>query len=426
MSWADGPMLGFDLETDSPVPTEARPVQFALIDLDFRQVTKERTGLINPERPIPPETTAIHHITDADVEERGGDLERSIDGIVGKLLEASLAAIPLVGANLKFDLTVIDTCHRLFNDGTGLEDLGWEGLVIDVLVIDRAMDRYRKGSRKLSALCTHYGVTQTDAHTAGGDVLAAAAVAWALADANPDLADMDLEELHASQVTWHREWVEHYSEYRVGKGEPPLESREFYWPLMLSTDLPTNPEPEVDPQDPGDRLVTAGECANLSIRLQEDHGITERQDRLDVVSGLLGRPLTSTKEMTKAEFVQVQKDLRVMKGTEGVAVLLSEAREVRFGITGHTAAESVTEPESAPAGPRFEPFTEIDLGGASIEVTRSTMKTVMKWDAKRCSEVLGEFKMPKKGTLTEKRLRLYETICRERAAGNAEAESLIQ
>jgi hypothetical protein len=115
-----------------------------------------------------------------------------------------------------------------------------------------------------------------------------------------------------------------------------------------------------------------------------------------------------------------------MKGTEGVAVLLSEAREVRFGITGHTAAESVTEPESAPAGPRFEPFTEIDLGGASIEVTRSTMKTVMKWDAKRCSEVLGEFKMPKKGTLTEKRLRLYETICRERAAGNAEAESLIQ
>jgi hypothetical protein len=307
-----------------------------------------------------------------------------------------------------------------------LEDLGWEGLVIDVLVLDHAVDRYRKGSRKLSALCTHYGLSPFDAHTAGGDVLAAAAVAWAIADAFPEIGSLDIEELHGRQIAWHREWAEHYSEYRVGKGEPPLESREFYWPLMLSTDaLPANPEPEVDPPDPGNRLVTAGECANLSIRLQEDHGITERQDRLDVVSGLLGRLIESTKELTKAEFVQVQEDLRVMKGTEGVAVLLSEAREVRFGITGRTEPQSATAPPGPPAAPRFEPFTEIDLGGASIEVTKSTMHAVMKWDAKRCSEVLGTFSLPKKGSLTDKRLRLYETICRERAAGNPEAEALI-
>ena len=416
-------MLGFDLESTSPEPTEARPVQFALVDFDWSKVVKARTGLIHPGVPIPAETTAIHHITDEMVAERGGDLERSIDGIVSKLLEASLAGVPLVGMNLRYDLTVIDTCHRMLNDGVGLEDLGWEGLVIDCLVLDRALDKYRPGSRKLTALCQHYGVPMVDAHTAGGDVIASYAVAQAIADAFPEVAAMDLEELHAKQVVWHREWAENYSEHRQSKGEPPLEPREFFWPLMLSTDA--NPQPEVDPSEPGERMVTAGECANLSIRLQEDHSITERQDRLDIVSGLVGRSIDSTKELSKAEFVQVQEDLRVLIGTDGVALLLSEAREARFGITPHTGGESATAPESGPAGPRFEPFTEIDLGGASIAVTRSTMHKVMKWDTKRCSEVLGTFSLPKKGTLTEKRLRLYEHICKERAAGNAEAEALF-
>jgi hypothetical protein len=305
-----------------------------------------------------------------------------------------------------------------------LEDLGWQGLVIDVLVIDRAMDKFRRGKRNLTALCEHYGVEMKDAHTAGGDVIASFGVAQALANAFPDLAAMSIEELHANQVIWHRDWAEHFSEYRVGKGNPPLESREFYWPLMLSTDgLPDNPEFDVDPPPLSEQLVTQGECANLRVRLQEDHGITDRQDVLDIVSGLVGRTFGSTKELTRAEFVQVQEDLLVMKGTPGVAVLLSEAQEARGGTIPQTGSQSATEDDSAPSGAKYEPFEPVDIGDASNEIVKTTMKAVMTWKGEVVSEKLRELGIPRSGTVTDKKLRLYEACCRERAAGNAEVEA---
>ena len=243
MSWTSDKLLGFDLESTSPLPSEARPVSFALIHFDFGTVAKARTGLINPGVPIPEDTTAIHGISDEMVQERGGDLQRSVEGIVGALVEADVAGIPVVGMNLRYDLTVIDRLFREFNGGEGLYDIGWEGNVIDALVLDRAMDKYRKGKRNLTALCAHYGVTLTDAHSAAADTIASVEVVLAIASKYPEIAEAHPTELHISQVAWHRDWAEHFSEYRVGKGDSPLSPDEMEWPL------PGGPQSLSDPPE---------------------------------------------------------------------------------------------------------------------------------------------------------------------------------
>ncbi len=72
--------------------------------------------------------------------------------------------------------------------------------VIDPLVLDKALDRYRRGSRKLADVCAHYGITLDNAHDASADTLAAIALARALARAYPQIARMTPQELHEFQV----------------------------------------------------------------------------------------------------------------------------------------------------------------------------------------------------------------------------------
>ena len=52
--------------------------------------------------------------------------------------------------------------------------------VLDPRVLDRHLDRYRKGRRTLTDLCAHYGVTLEGAHDAAADALAALEVVRAL------------------------------------------------------------------------------------------------------------------------------------------------------------------------------------------------------------------------------------------------------
>lgn len=236
MTWADGPLLGLDLETTGPSPLTALPVSFALISFDRGEVGSVRYGLVNPGVPIPAEATEIHGITDDDVRARGGTLTDSLRGIVDRLLRAQQDGAPVVGFNVRYDLTVIDTCIRrdvVESDGfdVGLRDLGWEGAVVDAMVLDRHVDRYRKGSRKLAAVCRHYGVALKNAHSAAADAVGAVQCAQVIAQKYPEVGNATLDELTVLQGAWHNEWLRSYDEYRVSKGEAPLGPDEFGWPL---------------------------------------------------------------------------------------------------------------------------------------------------------------------------------------------------
>ena len=61
------PLLAFDLETTGLDTGVDRVIEFCFLSLDENlQVTGRYQSLVNPEKPIPPESSAIHGLTDTD------------------------------------------------------------------------------------------------------------------------------------------------------------------------------------------------------------------------------------------------------------------------------------------------------------------------------------------------------------------------
>jgi len=198
-------VMYFDLETTAPPGGDARdaeqaiPVQAALgyynMDEDKGEPLTGFPLLINPGCPISEESTHIHGITDAMVT-HATDADIAINAIAGHLTDAVNNGVPIVGMNLAYDFTVLD--RRLRTHGlTTLGDRASDArigdpapgrthsplmLVLDALVIDRGVDRYRKGPRKLTDLCQRYGIELTNAHDADADALASARVLGVLRD----------------------------------------------------------------------------------------------------------------------------------------------------------------------------------------------------------------------------------------------------
>ncbi len=222
--------MGFDLEATGVNPLEDVPVSYCVTYYQGWIQLKAISGLINPGRPIPEQVTAIHGITDEMVQAKGRPLLDAVIGIISGLVAASDEGIPVVGMNVGYDLQMIDALSRAFL-GISLREQGWNGPVIDVLVIDRHNDRYRKGGRKLVDLCKHYDVPNESLHDASNDVDATVAVLSRQVERYPELSAMELEELFTKQRQWHREWAENFSHYLVSQGREPLDKSEFSWPL---------------------------------------------------------------------------------------------------------------------------------------------------------------------------------------------------
>jgi DNA polymerase III subunit epsilon len=229
-NWSNGEVVGFDFETTGVDRFNDVPVSYALVTMVGGVRVLTRTGLINPGRAIPEEATQVHGITTQRAYAEGLPLADAIEMISRIVLDASRRGVPLVGMKLDYDLTILDTQLRRLA-GTGLCDRGWCGPVLDAVVLDRHHDRFRKGSRTLSNLCTHYGVVIEHAHDAVADAVASAEVLFALAACFPELGCADPYVLHQAQIGWHREWAEGYDDWRLGCGMTPMDRRDFIWPL---------------------------------------------------------------------------------------------------------------------------------------------------------------------------------------------------
>lgn len=222
-------MLGFDTESTSTDPATARIVTAAVLYIGpgpGRRETKPRGWLINPGVPIPAEATAVHGISD-EIAAGGMEPGMALVEIAGVIEEAAQRDIPVVAFNATFDLSLLDS--ELARHG--LDPLGFRH-VIDPLVIDRAVDKYRKGSRKLDAVCRHYQIDPGDSHQASADCHAAARLAWKLAARYPvEVGDIPLAELHAKQQVWAAEWCAHYQEYLRTRGGQPDAVIDGTWPI---------------------------------------------------------------------------------------------------------------------------------------------------------------------------------------------------
>jgi DNA polymerase III subunit epsilon len=234
--WTHGPLLAFDLETTGVDPYSARPVSYAFVRYEDGVAVETAYELVNPEIPIPAETTSIHHITDEMVRDDGLPLNAAISACCSRLCAASAAGVPVVGMVVGFDLTLIANLDRGFGH-CGLRPPNWNGPVLDISVIDRRLDKWRKGRRTLGDLCREYGVdTETDQmHNAASDAALAVSVLQGLSARYPVLAKTDLETLTRRQAEHHRENLIDLNEYRQRRGQPGISQWEIDapWPVAL-------------------------------------------------------------------------------------------------------------------------------------------------------------------------------------------------
>jgi DNA polymerase III subunit epsilon len=207
-------MLGLDLETTSVDRTTARVVTAATVRAQPGHNPDVTTWLADPGIPIPPESTAVHGIATDHARRHGRSHADVLFEVTNKLVQAVAAGMPLVVFNAPYDLTVMENrCHAegimsLHQIMTEMPDMP-PLYVIDPHVIDRAMDRGRRGGtgvHTLTYLCNQiYGVKlpAQDAHHAEHDATAACRLAWMMARRYPHLARLPIDELQARQAAWY-------------------------------------------------------------------------------------------------------------------------------------------------------------------------------------------------------------------------------
>ncbi|PVE04631.1 3'-5' exonuclease [Streptomyces scopuliridis] len=226
MSWHLGRMTGFDLETTGPDPLTARIVTACIVQCGGGSPVDSATWLSDVDgEEIPDEAAAIHGVTTVRARAEGAPLAQVVAELLAGLGQAIVAGLPIVAMNARYDLTLLDREAERY----GLDPLPI-GPVIDPYVIDKAVDKCRRGSRKLTALCDHYKVPIGDAHQADADAIAACRVAWRQATRYEQVARMTLPELHHAQVGWAAEQAASLQEYFRRKD--PTAVVEGAWPLI--------------------------------------------------------------------------------------------------------------------------------------------------------------------------------------------------
>lgn len=194
--WTDK-ITAFDLETTGTDPLTDRIVSAALVDFDDGEPVDAVTWKVDPGVPIPEQSSAVHGVWESD---RAGrqDHDTAVLEMVEELWDAWAAGYTVVVFNAAFDLTMLQARAR---------DAGAEftvgGPVVDPMVADRYLDKWRKGKRTLEAQCSHYGVALENAHDAEADAEAAARLAIAQAVKWP--GEFAAEGLMDRQERWARE-----------------------------------------------------------------------------------------------------------------------------------------------------------------------------------------------------------------------------
>ncbi|MEU3832241.1 3'-5' exonuclease [Streptomyces microflavus] len=202
MSWHQGPLVGFDLETTGTDVETDRIVTAALVRLEpDGTVTEQRTWLLDPGVAIPEQASAIHGIGTDHARKHGARAASAVEEIAHAVAGVLRSGVPLVVMNARYDLSLLDReCGRYGLDSVEERIGGVPSPVIDPLVIDKHVDKYRKGKRALQALCEHYGVTLSDAHDATADAVAAVRVVRQMGERHRPVSTLPPAELHALQV----------------------------------------------------------------------------------------------------------------------------------------------------------------------------------------------------------------------------------
>lgn len=233
------PVIFFDLETTGTDVLHDRIVEISLIKVFPDGHDEQRTVRVNPERPIPAESTAIHHITDADVADKPTFKQ------IARSLADSFTGCDIAGFNSnRFDVPLL------------AEEFARAGVDFDFTrprYIDVQTIFHKKEQRTLTAAYRFYCDKELDgAHSANADTRATYEVLMAQLDRYPDLPNEigALSEYSAQNKNVdlmgrliydenHREVI-NFGKYKGQLAEAVLRRDPGYFSWIQQGDFPSN------------------------------------------------------------------------------------------------------------------------------------------------------------------------------------------
>ena len=234
------PLVFFDLETTGLSITRDRIVEVSLLKVSPNGKQEVKTRRINPGMPIPPESTAIHGITDDDVKDCPTFKQ------VAKSLADQLEGCDLAGFNSsRFDVPML--AEEFLRAGVDF-DMSKRKFV-DVQIIF-----HKKEQRTLEAAYAFYCDKKLDnAHSAESDTIATYEVLKSQLDRYPDLEN-DIEALSkeyssfnnnvdfARRMIYDEKGIELFN-FGKHKGKPVaevLKNEPSYYAWIMDGDFPLN------------------------------------------------------------------------------------------------------------------------------------------------------------------------------------------
>jgi DNA polymerase-3 subunit epsilon len=206
VSWHLGRLAGFDTETTGVDVENDRIVTACIVEVGGDLPPARANWLSDVGgMDIPKAASDIHKVTTERAHTHGDPAGHVVEQLVAGLTQVVLSGTPLVIMNAPYDLTLLDREARRYGVQTLTDAVGDELRVVDPRVLDKHVDAYRPGKRTLTDLCRLYRVKLDGAHSADADAIAACRVAWRLGSQYPQLAELDLTQLHKAQVEWAAE-----------------------------------------------------------------------------------------------------------------------------------------------------------------------------------------------------------------------------
>lgn len=228
-SWNTLSRAAFDLETTGKNSRSARIVTASITVVDDHgELIAEHEWLADPGVEIPAEASEVHGITTEKARAEGrpaAEVTREVAGVLQELFDAGT---PVIAFNASYDFTVLAAESARY----GVPQLS-RFPVLDPYVMNKQVDRYRKGKRTLTALCEEYGVDLTNAHTSAADALATLRVLDAMAGKFPKL-QMPASKLHQLQVDWAASQAADFQQYL--RRSKPTAVIEGEWPVLPPVD----------------------------------------------------------------------------------------------------------------------------------------------------------------------------------------------
>lgn len=251
------PLVFLDLETTGINITRDRIIEISLLKVYPNGKEEVRTRRINPEMPIPPESTAIHGITDDDVK------DCPTFKMVAKSLSEMLEGCDIAGFNSsRFDIPML--AEEFLRAGVDFDTS--KRKFVDVQIIF-----HRKEQRTLQAAYSFYCKEKLEnAHSAEADVKATYEVLKSQLDHYPDLEnniDILSKEFSsfnnnvdlAGRIIFNDNGVEvfNFGKHKGKSVSEVLKNEPSYYTWMMDGDFPLNTK----------QVLT-------KIRLREINGLT--------------------------------------------------------------------------------------------------------------------------------------------------------